>query len=293
MQGSLCVRDGVVFVGCEERTAHVRSFDLDGRELAAGFDFRAPDGGRAAARGLDLDEDHRLWVADDAASALRAFTLFGAEVAGVEGAPGGDRRGELGAPVDVVSTGSDDGQELLVASAGVRRNAVQRLHLGSGRTSSLRSLGRPDERFRRVRRLARLGRWIWVTETGAGRIQVFRDGAFHFAFTLPAAGGAPCEPRAVAPLDDGRLVVAVGGAASGLLLTDASGRPTATLCGGGPGEGRVVEPNDLALESSDAHEGTRLVVIDSDGDRVQVFTLGGRCYGAFEGLRGPREEPTP
>lgn len=293
MQGSLCVKEGVVYVGNEERTAHLRSFDLDGRELEAGFDFRAPGGGRTAVSGMDLDADHRLWVADAATGILRAFTLFGAEVASVEGGEAGDRRGELGVPVDVVSAGCDDGQELLVASRGVRRNAVHLLHLGSGATRALRSLGRPDEPFRRVRRLARSGPWIWVCETGAGRVQVFREGEFHFCFSLPAAGGAPFEPRALAPLADGRLVLAVGGTRGALLLVDASGRLIRTLCSRGEGEGEVLEPNDLALETGRADERTRVVVIDSDGDRVQVFTLAGRCYGAFPSLRGPLGEPGP
>ncbi|HJP01513.1 MAG TPA: hypothetical protein QF764_07080 [Planctomycetota bacterium] len=286
MQGSLCLNDGVLYVGNEERTAHVRTFDLDGRELEVGFHFRAPDGGRAAVSGLAVDDDHRLWIADAGANVLRGFTLFGVEVATVGGSAGHDRRGELGAPVDVVSVGSDDGQELLVASGGLRRNAVQLLHLGSGRTRPLHSCGRPDERFRRVRRLARLGPWTWVCETGAGRVQVFRDGEFHFHFSLPVAGGARFEPRALAPLADGRLVLAVGGAHSALLLLDASGRLLARLCGGGAEDGAVLEPNDLALEAGRCDERARVIVIDSDGERVQVFTLGGQCYGSFPGFSG-------
>jgi len=291
VQGSLCLSRGVLYVGVQAMTAHVRAFDLDGEPLEAGFSFRAPDGGRAAVSGLALDEDHRLWVADAASRSLRAFTLFGAEVASVAGVAsergdGSDRRGELGVPVDVVTWGSDEAQELCVASGGERRHALQMLSPLTGRGASLRSLGDPNGRFRGLRRVARSGRFTWVCEPGAGRVQVFRDGEFHFQFRLPVAGGAAFEPRAVALLADGRAVLAHGGEHSALLLVDASGRLLAHLAAAGDEEGSVREPNDVVVEPGADDRATRVAVIDSDGERIQVFTLGGRCYGSFASLPG-------
>jgi hypothetical protein len=39
----------------------------------------------------------------------------------------------------------------------------------------------------------------------------------------------------------------------------------------------LVHPDDVL----EPHPGTRVAVLDRDGDRVQVFTLSGRCYGSF------------
>ena len=290
MQGSLHLENGVLYVGAHELTAHVRAYDLDGRRLEAGFSFRAPGGGRSSVDGLALDRDHRLWIADGAARRLRAFTLFGSEVAGVTAEPGleEDRAGELGAPSDVLSLGSDEEHRLVVASAGRRRHAVQVLSLGAGRTLSLRPLGDPAGEFAGVCDLAlrpapvegEPGALLYACERLAGRIQVFRDLEFHFALHVPVRG-ARFDPRAAAPLEGGRLVVCQGGPASALLVVDAGGRVLRQLAGPGTDEGQVQEPNDVVVEPGrdDAH--TRVLVVDREGTRVQVFTAGGACYGAF------------
>ena len=48
MQGSLCLRGGILYVGRHELTAHVRPYDLDGRPPGAGFPFRGPVNERSA-----------------------------------------------------------------------------------------------------------------------------------------------------------------------------------------------------------------------------------------------------
>ena len=47
--------------------------------------------------------------------------------------------------------------------------------------------------------------------------------------------------------------------------------------------GEVFHPSDVALEDVGSDDcRTRLVAVDRDGERVQVFTLAGTCYGAFD-----------
>ncbi len=286
MAGSLAYKRGVLYVGSEERTAHVRSFDLDGRELEAGFSFAGEDGGAASVRGLDVDEDHRLWVADEVGCRLRAFSLFGDPLAGVPGLEGGDhdRGGVLGRVIDVATRGSDEAQELLVASGGRRRHALQVLGLGGGGARSLRSLGQVDREFRDLAGVAWEGDTSWACERGGGRVQVHRDGDFHFAFQLDVPAGRCFLPNAVAPCGDGRLVLAQGGEASALSLLDRSGRVLRVLAEGGEREGQVSEPGDVVVAPDGDDRHTRVLVIDGEGTRVQVFNLEGDCYGTFPGF---------
>jgi hypothetical protein len=286
MSGSLTISKGVLYVGTEEKTAHVRSFDLDGNELEAGFSFRGPGGAAASVEGLDVDEDHRLWVADGVSGRLCVFTLFGEEIAGVETFATGthDKGGLLGSVADVVSFGSDDEQQLLVASGGRRRHALQLLELGSGRTVSLRSLGHVDRAFADLSGVARRDDLIFACERGSGRVQVFRERDFHFSFEVPLGAGRRFTPTALEALPDGRLLVAHAGAASALLLLDQSGRLERVLADSGRAEGQVSNPTDLAVELGADERQTRVLAIDEDGTRVQVFNLQGNCYGTFPGF---------
>lgn len=298
MQGSLSMRHGVLWVGRHEKTAHVRPYDLDGRALGPGFSFRDERAGRSEVGGLEVDADHRVWVADTVASRVRAFTVSGAETGGFGSAEEErDRPGVPWSAADVAAVepveGADDGADdagprLLVACRGERRHGLQLFTAEGAWIASLRSEGSPLALFRDVVRVAARGRLAWACEARAGRVQVFRDGDFHFHFSVPPAPGATFEPRALAPLADGRLVVAAGGpGSSALLLLDASGRLLRELAGHGVHEGAVFEPNDVVLEESDGEDARRrVVVVDRDAERVQVFTLDGRCYGRFESLPG-------
>jgi len=125
-----------------------------------------------------------------------------------------------------------------------------------------------------------------VCERGGGRVQVFRDDEFHFAFQLPPAGGAKFEPVAAALLRDGRAVIATSGEASSLLLVDRSGRLLRVIAEAGSESGCLVHPADVVVAEEQEDHDTRVLVIDQDGDRVQVFTLEGRCFGAFAALTG-------
>lgn len=295
MSGSLTYLKGVLYIGTEEITAHIRSFDLDGRELDAGFSFRSPENDAASVDGLDIDDDHRLWIADGTAGRLCAYTLFGEEVAGVQSFESGkhDKGGVLGRVSDVVSFGSDDAQELIVTSAGRRRHALQRLQLGDGRTQSLRSMGRIDRAFQDLRGVFRRDEYIWACERGAGLIQIFRDGDFHNSFGLGGTPDSEFRPNAIEALEDGRMVVATGGEASALCLLDRRGRLMRVIAEAGHDEGQVTEPSDLVLVEGvdDAH--TRVVAIDSEGTRVQVFTITGNCHGTFPGFAGSERSWSP
>jgi hypothetical protein len=289
MHGSVCITNGVCYVGNHAKTASVALFDLDGHRLAGGFSFRGPRG--AAAAGIAVDGDRRVWVADTRARAVRAFTIFGRELARLgepdaeridmaERAAERDRPGRVGPAVDVAVQGVEDEQWLLVAAQGTRRHALQSFRPDGTLLESLRPLGDPDGRFRGLRGVALAGRSAYACEARTGRVPVFREGSFHYALNVPGARDGR-EPHAVAPLDDGRLVVAVAGEASALLLLDAAGRLLRVLAEEGEHDGGVFQPAGVAVDAGGLDASTRLAVVDQDGERVQVFTVEGRCYGAF------------
>lgn len=288
MQGALRLHAGVLYVGWYELTASVAAFDLDGRPLETRFTFRDEAAGRSSVEGLDVDDDHRLWVVDGAAARVRCFSLFGREVASVGdetppgSAPPRDARGELGVPVDVRVSGADDDQVVLVASGGVRRHAVQQLRISSGTGDSLRPLGDPEGRFQRVRSIDVSGETLAVCESGAGRVQLFhgRPGEryrFDFAFEVPEDLGTP---EAVSVVGDGRVLVATRGTTSGLHVFDAAGRLRRTIAGGGA-ETELEEPCAVAIERGVDDRRARVCVLDRDGGRVQVVSLDGRAFGSF------------
>ena len=291
MSGSLRLKNHVLYVGLHALTAEVASFDLNGRPLETRFRFRDEVVGRSSIDGIDIDDDRRVWVADAAARCIRCFTLFGQEIASVGGGDANrDARGQLGAPVDLRVTGTDDETIVLVASAGERRHALQALHIATGRGQSIAPLGNPEGRFQRIRGIDVRGGVIAVCEAGAARVQIF-DGhfggrvAFRFAFAIEESLG---HPEAVALVGDGRVVLAtrahdVGPAGNrtrpsgGIHLFDAAGRYERLIAGPEMVDG----PLDLALEPGPNDRRTLLAVLDEEGARVQILTLDGRDFGSF------------
>lgn len=286
MQGSLAFHAGVLYVGRHARSAKVASYDLDGHALETRFTFCDARRGRSSADGLAVDGDHRIWVADGAARCVRAFTLFGQEVACVGGAPEDelDAFGRLGVPAGVATLGADDDLHVVVASRGLRRHALQVLHPASGRARSLRPRGEPEGAFHGLCAVDVDGRDTFVCEAERARVQVFRDTDFHFEFPVPAPPGA--RVTGLACLPGGRVVVTVAGTEAGtaLLLLDAAGRLARVLARGGEDDGALLDPADVAAAAGARDADTRVAVIDRDGERVQVFTLAGRCYGSFTDL---------
>ena len=295
MQGSLCLKNGVLYVGRSAKTASVASYDLDGHPLQTRFTFRDAHAGISSVSGLDVDDDHRIWVADGASGRLRGFTLFGREIAlvGAETDSSEDLSGSIGLPVDVAVGGSDDTLEILVASRGIRRHALQSLQPATGHVNSLRPLGDPRGQFQDLVSVGRAGDLVYACERRASRIQVFRQGDFHFAFQIPASGGGFAVPSAVAVLDDRRALVTVTRPESALLLVDRTGTILRVLAsapedggasGAEPRSGEVRHPSGVVVEAGERDRDTRLAVLDCDGERVQVFNLESVCYGAFQHL---------
>jgi len=290
--GSLSLRAGVLYVARHARTAHVRPYDLDGRALSPGFSFRGPHGESCELGGIDVDSDHQVWIADAGAAALRAFNLFGRETAALAGLERArdDARGAIRNSVDVAVSESESELTLIVASSGWRRHAVQLFQPDGRCVESLRPEGNPLGRFHGVSRVAAHGRWIHVCEPSAGRVQVFREREFHFAFAIPAPAAGRFEPVAVAPLAGGRMIVATGGEHSALLLVDAGGRLARVLAEHGGETGRVLDPGDVVADEGADDRTTRIAVIDRDAERVQVFTLEGACHGEIDALPGQATE---
>ena len=87
----------------------------------------------------------------------------------------------------------------------------------------------------------------------------------------------------------------MAGDASALLLVDPAGRVMRVLAREplGPGdleEGSIEQPGDVVVAPGADDGETRVAAIDRDGERVQVFSLEGRCYGAFLGLDPASED---
>ena len=285
MHGALCLFHGVLYVGRHAKSATVTAFDLDGRRLQRIASFRDERAGRSSAAGLSVDADHRLWVADSGAGRVRGYSLFGVEVVSlVSESTQEDRAGTLGRPVDVLALGSDEELVLVVASSGRRRHAVQVLQPTGGQQLSLRPLGDPQGRFENVVAVAARGeRELLVLEAGARRIQVFRGGNYHYSIDLRDVVGE-AWPSALCLTPDGDWIVAATGPRGGVWMGKDHGQRAQTLATHGTGEGQVEDPCALALEPAYGVQPARLFVMDQLGDRVQVFTLEGVCYGAFSAL---------
>ncbi len=287
MQGSLALRAGVLYVARQAQASFVRPYDLDGRPLGAGFALRDEHGASVRAGGIDVDSDRQVWVADRAQGCVRAFNLFGRQTARIDGeAPQrDDLRGSLRDVADVALSEDDEQRTLAVVCSGWRRHALQTYRADGRPLASLRPLGDPLARFNDAQRVAVRGRYTYVCEYGAARVQVFRDREHLFAFRPVDGRGANVQPAALAPLDDGRLVIAAGAEPACLLLVDGSGRLVRELARTGRETADIRHPGDVAAED-DGCGGARIALIDRDGERVQVFNLEGVCHGQLDELPG-------
>jgi len=281
----------------------VTAYDLDGRPLCRSFALRGEKGSNPSIRAIAVDEDRRIWAADAASGCVRVYSVTGAQVGLVAGVgdPEADRAGALGDLAGIAVEGVEAETRILVSRRGNRRHALFLLSpsaASSGSAASPRSLapgGDPQDSFRNLAGVALAGDRAYACEVGTGTVQVFRSGEFLFRMALPIArhlqDRSRLEPRLVHPFPDGRVLVACGGDSGGaLLLLDGGGGLLACLAEGGTDEGTVGFPTGLAVEEGAPHPGTRVAVLDQDGDRVQVFTLDGRCYGSF---LEPREMGSP
>lgn len=291
MNGCLALQGGILWLARHARSVEIRAYDLDGARVGEGFGFSGANGGRARADGLAVDRDMRLRVADSKAAAVRTFTVFGVELDPLAASGPDDTAGNVGEPATVAVEGVESDLRILVGSRGVRRHGVQCFDRGGNRLYSLRSRGDAAEPFEDVVRVAIDGRFQLVCEAGTGLVLVFRDGEFHFALKPPRARGVVHHPipTAARRLSDGRFVVATSSpAGGGVHLLEATGRPIHTIAYPGERASEVFEPTDIALDEGPSDRRTRVAIVDSDGDRVQVFNLEGVCFGSFTDL--PRAE---
>lgn len=291
--GSLSLRGGVLHVARHVRRASVQPFDLDGRALGPGFSFAGRGDAALALGGIDVDADRQVWAVDGRVGEVRAFSVFGKESASFVGAPAerDDARGVLAGASDLALQETDDAQLLVVACGGIRRHALALLRPDGLLLESLRPLGDPLERFQGLARVVQQGPWTYACEPGAARVQVFRDFEFHFAFRIDVHAGERPLPLALAALADGRLVIALAGSRAALVLADAAGRVQRVLAGVGEGHGDLRDSVDVAAEAGASEREGRVAVLDRDAERLQVFSLDGRCLGEFPAL--PGEGPIP
>lgn len=281
MSGSLAARGRTLYVAWPGRVARWRAFDLSGRALTAWTALDAPRGGRAGCAGFDVDADHRLWIADPEHALVRCVNVFGSQLAALRAWPDAPRDGlgTLVEPQAIACAGDGDPLRLWLAQGGVRRAAVQLLDETGRARARLRSLGDPREVFRGARRVRAAGRYTWVLESLARRVQVFRDGEFHFAFQVRERAEAAVLVSA-AVFDDGSGVVCTGGAQPRLLRIGRSGEVRAALCE------ELEGPADVALLEGTDPARARIAVLDCDGLRVRAFEVAGRCIGAIDELVG-------
>ena len=285
MHGALALSQGVLHVARPSARVEIVPYDLDGRPLGRGFRVRGLAGSRVELAAIACDVDRRIWAVDSSSRALRGFNVFGLELFAWrdDAVEELDRPARIGRPVGIATTGVETDLRLLVASAGERRHALHWVDPVERTALSMRPLGDPNERFRRLAGVALDGALAAACEVGAQRVQVFRSGEFHFAFRCPPAPGtgSSFEPRAIAILPDARFVVACGGGASGVLLFRGDGMLERVLAHDGLEDGCVFEPSAVAVEPGRLEAETRIAVIDRDGARVQLFGLDGRAFGAF------------
>lgn len=290
MSGRLALARGVLWIGRHSGTVHLRPYDLDGRALSPGFAFRDVDSGASSVAGLAVDADRGLWLADGRAQRVRRFSLFGGTSRVLVGSDG-DERGSFDELADLAVLQDDEGERaprLLVACRGWRRHGLQVLDEHGAWLASLRCEGDPRQTFRGISAVSARGRWIAAAESGRGRVQIFRDGEFHFLLRPPGSEDGEAHISALAWLDDGRWLVGLSGGPrrSAVLLMDRAGRALRCLAEAGLDDGGVCDPQAVAVESGREDHRTRVAVLDRDGDRVQVFGLDGRCFGALVDLPG-------
>jgi hypothetical protein len=289
--GSLAARGETLYVAWPGRVARWRAFDLGGRALTPWMELAAGPSGLSACAGLEVDPDHRLWFADPANAQVRCVNLFGQELSALRAWPTAPRDGlgTLQEPLGVGCAELGDPLRLWVCQGGARRSSVQLLDEAGRAHLRLRSLGDPRGVFEGARRVRAAGRWVWVLETQARRIQVFRDAEFHFAFQVPG-GASGAARRSALPLvscavfDDGSGVVCTDAQVPALLRIDRAGHVRGVLAEACAEPAQLEGPCDLALLGSTDPARARVALLDRDGLRVRAFGLEGTCHGAIEEL---------
>jgi hypothetical protein len=277
------------------KATRIVPFDVNGSRLGPGFEVGAE------VRGIAVDEDRRVWTADAASASLRAFTAFGAEVAALRGSgdPDSDRHWSFGDPAGIAAQGVEAEARLLVSRRGARRHALLLVEPAGGAIRSLIPDGDPQAVYSGLGGVALSSRFAYACEPAKGSVQVFRDGDFHFRISMPRPrhGLPPFEPCGIAALEDGRSVVACrGGGEGAVFLFDAGGSLVRCIAGSEPAggdTGDVEDPTAVVVQDEGGERSSLALVLDRGGERIQAFTLGGDCLGAFHDLDLDAENVAP
>jgi hypothetical protein len=280
VSGRLAAHGGVVWVARERRRGGVRAYDFDGRCVADEFVVPPLRATRTTITGLAVDADRRLYLVDASARSVRRFNAFGVEQPELLRSETDllDSFDSLASPVDVAVDGVEGDARVVVACGGERRHALKVHDRDCRLLHSLRPFGDPMGVFHHLARVGVRGRWIAALEGAKDRVQVFRDGEFHYAFSVPVDRRAPAAMVAIEPLEDGGFVALLRGAhGAHLLHLGRAGALERVLADGDA----IEEPVDLVVEEGGTGPRTRVIVLDREGARVAVHTLEGRMLGEF------------
>ncbi len=292
MRARLALHQGVLFLATTGATGRLRLFDLDGRRLEGGFEFASLDpASPLRAGGFAVDEDRRIWLADEGSAAVRCFNVFGVETHRFgpptpEGASRvaklayPDSSGVIGRPAAIAVQGSADDLQLLVGSSGPRRHGLQLFGPGGELLRSLRPRGDSHGSFAGVSAVALSGELAFAVEAYASRVQVFRRLEHLFSFDPQLVDGETLQ--VLAPVGDGRLLAAISGPASRVVMLDSGGVSLGSVAGADAREGELDEPTGVVVDWTGEDRTSRVCIVDAGGERVQVFSLDGRCFGSFE-----------
>ena len=286
MSSSLAIRHGVVWICRSAGGARLVPYDLGGRRIGAGFEIRGaagPRGGAADVRGIAVDEDRRIWVAEGGAGGVRSFTAFGAGSTGIP-----DPDGQLDDAAGIAADGVETELRLLLSRRGERRHGLRLLDPRTGSVRSFRPEGDPSGAFGNLAGVALAGRLAFACEAGRGLVQVFRDGDYHYRIAFESDGGPRVrgEPRVVAAARDGRSIVAGRiGETGAVLLFDAGGRLVRRLDGELDSTEAVGDDvSGVVLHEGASERDSVVLVLERAGSRVLAFTLEGGCLGSFHDL---------
>jgi hypothetical protein len=315
--GAIGLANGVLYVAHTARRTHVQAFDWDGHALAPAFAPRGNGGESICASALAVDCDRRLWLLDAPGERALAFTLHGRACGEIRSQSGvrpatldlhledaRDRPAGLWGAASLAArdTFDDSGlgeSQIWIGCRPRRRHALQAFDLSGQWLASLSSEGRRGQFFDGLSSLSWSRQRLWVAETGAARLQVFDARLEHHAsFALASHRGERLRPTALCALETGGCVVAARGECEHLLLLDRHGKVERELATSGrPRTSDGQRSSDLqhvvglVAESQPGRSLGRVAVLDLDGERVQVFSLEGRCQGALPALPGNLAQP--
>jgi hypothetical protein len=265
MHGGIAVSRNLFCLTYTHGRGRVFLVDLDEKRPVDFWEYSGPDGGHADARGVAIDRDFTLYVADAHNEVVRRFTAFGKTLenlgAAHQRAPGAasrDRTGYLDRPHAVAAL---DDHVLVACGDQHLRRGVQRFGVDGQSLPPLLAFGDPEAEFGAPRGLCAGDDGVFVADTLNGVVQRFtREGRFVNEIATAVPGSARSRPVAVQSLQDGTILIIDLGDDPGMRRFEVGGKLIATLSVAD----EVVDPVALARDDDG-----RVYVLDRDGERVQ------------------------